>query len=820
MQVTHERDHVTHAVIGGKNTINFGISDSPEFFNILSSTLYSDQMLAVVREVLCNAWDAHIDAGITSRPVEVTFKDDMFIVRDYGKGIHHDSIGPIYGTYGNSTKKNDGKQTGGFGLGCKAPFAYTDHFEVTSYHQGTMTIYAMSKSSGEVSGKPGITPVVSLPSTESGLQVAIKIKNASDKNRFKHLVQTIAFNGDMFVVADGGILPKLNFTDESVFLIQNIPNITPLINVRYGNVIYPVTTTAEIASTYTRVVEIINNLSRVTCLNIVFQAPPHSIAVTPSRESLSMQEHTCKTLNTLFSDFIANYNKNFQSFVIQANKKQYTNMASTVSTSAVVDRDLCPVGGYNPQIYNNPKPIRTIEQAADTYVSNRYPSTWKYRKTDIQHRAEFLLAHNKADKNLTLSYLRELDRIPEYQSLSLDSNRYFYAADLPNHTWLRNYVIKPLVSKMLAEPSMDMSRLYLSDKSACVSEYRGNVTRASQQTGLIPVKRAVFTHMPAMLPYVRNIVVLAYSRLRFMKEERIAMPDGSYFSQGSGFFVYIVERRKGDFANAHAFFTKRGMIVVDYTAAEEVELRSRPTSIRKSRRAGLPTLSAVYKTSANRVCLSRLKDDTIQCINDPLFYVRGNIRKDSVIPLEGIPSDIYQKIIPRYGSRGVIITTTRQEDAYIKKGLPHFSTFITQDVIDYITNSQAIQEYWAYNHERIREKTGHKDVMDFILTSPYLVQKFKLEYTLPEIDKAYLELMDIALTRFPRNEHRDELLQLYTTMQELPLATEATKAINKIEKSVVSKFLSVPAFRRQIADAATEEEKQEIYTLFLKLLNI
>ena len=72
MQVTHSADHM---LIGGAKTIEFGISNDAAFFQILSSTLYSDQRLAVAREVLCNAWDAHIRAGITDKPIEVTITD-------------------------------------------------------------------------------------------------------------------------------------------------------------------------------------------------------------------------------------------------------------------------------------------------------------------------------------------------------------------------------------------------------------------------------------------------------------------------------------------------------------------------------------------------------------------------------------------------------------------------------------------------------------------------------------------------------------------------------------------------------------------------
>ncbi len=110
MQVSHVSEHITHAVIGGGKAVEFGISNSAEFFNILSSTLYKNQILAVVRETLCNGWDIHIEGGIQDRPVLVTVDSEKFVIQDFGRGIHHDDMGPIYGTYGNSTKKHDGQQ--------------------------------------------------------------------------------------------------------------------------------------------------------------------------------------------------------------------------------------------------------------------------------------------------------------------------------------------------------------------------------------------------------------------------------------------------------------------------------------------------------------------------------------------------------------------------------------------------------------------------------------------------------------------------------------------------------------------------------------
>lgn len=63
MQVSTDNSTIGCAIVGGQKPIDFKISNSPEFFNILSKSLYSNPKLAVIREILCNAWDAQIESG-------------------------------------------------------------------------------------------------------------------------------------------------------------------------------------------------------------------------------------------------------------------------------------------------------------------------------------------------------------------------------------------------------------------------------------------------------------------------------------------------------------------------------------------------------------------------------------------------------------------------------------------------------------------------------------------------------------------------------------------------------------------------------------
>lgn len=92
---------------------SFKLAQTKEFFSILSKNLYTDPEFAMVRELMCNAWDAHIAAGIEDKPIKAEIDDGIFYVKDWGKGIPHDQIAEIYGVYGGSTKLNEIAQTGG-----------------------------------------------------------------------------------------------------------------------------------------------------------------------------------------------------------------------------------------------------------------------------------------------------------------------------------------------------------------------------------------------------------------------------------------------------------------------------------------------------------------------------------------------------------------------------------------------------------------------------------------------------------------------------------------------------------------------------------
>ena len=113
-------------------------------FRVLSDALYSDKPGAIIRELTCNAWDAHVAAGHMDKQVEIHLPDALmpeFWVRDFGTGLSDEDVLGLYTTYFQSTKSQSNLFTGALGLGSKSPFCYTDNFVVESYFEGTLRRY-------------------------------------------------------------------------------------------------------------------------------------------------------------------------------------------------------------------------------------------------------------------------------------------------------------------------------------------------------------------------------------------------------------------------------------------------------------------------------------------------------------------------------------------------------------------------------------------------------------------------------------------------------------------------------------------------------
>lgn len=281
----------------------FSIEASSKAFFILSDGLYSNKVLAVVRELSTNAYDSHVEAGKADTPFDVhlpTALNPVFFIRDYGTSMDHENCMQLYTTYFRSTRNNSNDAVGCLGLGSKAPFAYSDSFVVEAYLDGICRTYNAHKDSG---GNPTFAIMNETETSEpNGIKVSISV-HAYDVNRFKVEANKVY---EYFKVKPnfvGG--EKLSFNkpdkilagDNWYFDDNSSDNLIIM-----GQIAYPLDgsqlTSNDSNNKYRRFADYSSGLRIFVNIG--------DVDITPSRESLSYSKETkdniCKIIDQIVSD--------------------------------------------------------------------------------------------------------------------------------------------------------------------------------------------------------------------------------------------------------------------------------------------------------------------------------------------------------------------------------------------------------------------------------------------------------------------------------------------------------------------------------------
>jgi hypothetical protein len=275
--------------LGGQE-IKLGISDSAllHIMDILTG-LYKDEELACIREYATNAWDSHVEAGV-SKPIEVTLPGPFggqFSVRDYGVGLSVDDLEKIYSQYGESTKRDTDEQTGNLGFGCKSALAYQPMFTLRSVKNGVKVQATVSRNEdGTASIKVTDTRAIDEP---NGVEVVIPTKASNNFGR--KAKQFFSFWPKGTVLIDGREPDRIDgqwVTDDMVMTSGLYTDYIVM-----GNVPYPLDSNKKISSKipYGK--------------SVVAFVPMGSVVFTPSREALKDVELTRKTIATVSQRFDA-----------------------------------------------------------------------------------------------------------------------------------------------------------------------------------------------------------------------------------------------------------------------------------------------------------------------------------------------------------------------------------------------------------------------------------------------------------------------------------------------------------------------------------
>lgn len=180
--------------------------------------LYKNLKRAIVREISCNAYDAHVMAKNQHEPFEIHLPTDMepwLSFRDYGIGLDEKGVRKTYLTYFDSTKRDNNQVIGAWGLGSKTPLGYVDNFSITAYKDGVQRDFAVFKR--PENGIPAVTLLNECATKErNGLYIQIPVVDAYDCEVFKREALDVL---RWFPVA-----PKLNIGElvQPTYKIENI----------------------------------------------------------------------------------------------------------------------------------------------------------------------------------------------------------------------------------------------------------------------------------------------------------------------------------------------------------------------------------------------------------------------------------------------------------------------------------------------------------------------------------------------------------------------------------------------------------------------
>ena len=275
---------------GVQKSTKCGIVVNAKAFDMLARQ-YSDPIKAILQELGANAADSHIRAGKQDVPFSVKLPNSLdphLRIRDYGVGMTEDVVYDVYINYMKSDKTDTNSETGCFGIGSKTPLAYADQFNITTFNDGTMTMYALVKSED---GVPELNEFGSWDTEEdNGVEISFSVKE-DDFNKFSDRAvevykyfntrPEVSGNGDFvyperkeIISGDTWRIDKGRYSDSTVVVM--------------GNVAYPVDAWQFEYDSKER--GFLGN-------NAVIEVPIGDLNVTPSREALEYNEHTLKGIS-------------------------------------------------------------------------------------------------------------------------------------------------------------------------------------------------------------------------------------------------------------------------------------------------------------------------------------------------------------------------------------------------------------------------------------------------------------------------------------------------------------------------------------------
>lgn len=435
MKVTHASDQ-SLVTQGLGQSQEFTIKTSASAFRLLSSALYTNKVRAVLREIGCNGVDAHVLNGKQDTPIDVKMPnrlDGNFYIRDYGPGLSHDQVMQLYTTYFDSTKQASDEFIGGFGVGSKSPFSYTDSFTVISIHNGVRNTY-LSYLEDDI---PKVAHAAGPEATDepSGLQVGFPIK---PEDNYKFEQEAV----EVFSAFDK--TPRFLGVDINVDSRRPTPITTNIARnprfrrhestVKMGGVRYKLELTSEIQAKISPAAKFLLNQS------VEMSLPIGAVSVAASRETLQWDRKSIAAFPGLLDKLVDECRNKFAEYASQV-AQVATSMEKVKQLKEIVPEGehhfwgSCPPGFFDErehqELANSISSRHYVMSRSDlkhTHLWRFSPglneNTWKMaRVNDPEARPRWIGSIRRSDSKAPTNY----SKLPTY----MDSSNLFGGKDRP-----------------------------------------------------------------------------------------------------------------------------------------------------------------------------------------------------------------------------------------------------------------------------------------------------------------------------------------------------------------------------------------------------
>jgi hypothetical protein len=286
---------------GIKEVIKCGMTVNAHSFRLLAKQ-YENPILALIRELACNAYDSHTRANKQDVKFIVKLPNSVrpeFVVRDYGVGMSHEVVKSVYSNYMSSDKHHTNDETGYFGIGSKSPLAYADSFNINCYDGNFKRVYSVGY--GE-DGIPELNLHSTIPCEEpTGVEVRVPV-STSDINSFvsesKSALRYFENPPKVYGLNDGEIALDTIYSHKNVSICKSGNKYDTKIVFVMGNIGYSV-------DKYKYFI-LNDNSYRPAMLqygvDLVIKVPIGSFSITPSRDSIEFNNTTTKNLELITNE--------------------------------------------------------------------------------------------------------------------------------------------------------------------------------------------------------------------------------------------------------------------------------------------------------------------------------------------------------------------------------------------------------------------------------------------------------------------------------------------------------------------------------------